>query len=309
VIAKHKTRVKSSFIRGQICLFHGTHALATTTFQRAACVADGLAQTRFFGTHVSVPKKPPKESNLAIVRKGLGLSQSDFARRLGVSASMIKKLEEGKRTMSQDLQGRIYAETGVLFVHDHNPDEPFTYTKEAHAEWSREIQFNEQSAVTAARVLSKLVELMLVAGARRGVQKSYQVFNAILQCLDRTKNEFQLEKHIEAELRDRHSTETKYYTVRELRDNDLLATMAGFKDDPNLKDDDTQLLTKTTGWLPSKELFNIWWQHRIFLREVLETQGSALNDEARAKLESMVEQMKKEMGSEFGALYKRSGLE
>ncbi len=162
-----------------------------------------------------MPKKPQKKSNLTIVREGLGVSQAEFARRLGVSASMIKKVELGKRPMTQDLSSRIFAESGVMFV-DQAPYEPIIYTKETHSAWVEEVQFNQKSAAVATRVVLKLVELMLSAASRPGVQKSYQVFNALIQSVEKVKNDFRMEKHIDAELRDRQSTETNRYIVREL---------------------------------------------------------------------------------------------
>src|SRR5208337_1585909 len=92
------------------------------------------------------------------------------------------------------------------------------------------------------------------AGAGRELPDCDNWQNAMIQALEPVKNEFHLEKHVDAELRDRHSTETKLYTVRELRNNDLLAKMVNFKDNPNLKDDEKLPLTKTTGWLPVKEI-------------------------------------------------------
>jgi transcriptional regulator with XRE-family HTH domain len=263
-----------------------------------------LLKARLFGTHVSVPKKPPKESDLTKVRKGLGLSQPDFARRLGVSASMIKKLEEGKRRMTQDLQARIYAETGITFINGDVCNESFSYSKEDHTEWLTETRFNKRGAEIAARMIAKLAELMFDAASHPNVQKSLQVFNALLQSVERIKDEFQLDPHIEALLRDRYSTDTRRYSVRELRDNDLLAKMVGFKDDPDLKDDEKLLLTKTTGWFPTKELFNITWQHREFLTEMIKMQGDVLGEEAKAK----AEQIEKQLDLEMDAYFKRSGL-
>jgi transcriptional regulator with XRE-family HTH domain len=245
-----------------------------------------------------MPKKPKQKTNLTIVREGLDLSQSEFARQLGVSASLIKKVERGKRPMGQDLKARILAETGVIFVNEKLPDEQFSYTREDHAAWLKEVQFNQKSAEVAARLVLKLVELMLFAAARPGVQKSYQVWNGMIQALERVKNEFHLEKHIDAELRDRHSTETKLYTIRELRNNDRLAKMVDFKDDPNWKDDETIPLTKTTGWLPVKELFNLWWQHREFLSEIAKTQEAELTDEKKSKLEQLAQSLEKVMNQE-----------
>jgi transcriptional regulator with XRE-family HTH domain len=241
-----------------------------------------------------MPKKPKQKCHLTIVREALDLSQSEFARRLGVSASAIKKAEEGIRPMSNDLISRVYAETGVLFVNN-LPVKNFAYTEADHAAWTEEVLLNEKSAAVAARVVLKLVELMLVAAARPGVHKSYQVFNALIQAAERVKNEFHLEKHIDAELRDRNATETKLYSVGELRANALLARMVNFKDDPKLKDDATLPLTKSTGWLPGKEIFNIWWQHREMILEVIKSQGDEMTDEAKAKLQEMQKQMEQEM--------------
>lgn len=150
-----------------------------------------------------MPKKPKQKSQLTIVRDGLDLSQAEFARRLGVSASIIKKIEEGKRTISQDLSTRIFAETGVMFVNaEQAMDEPFSYTKDDQAEWLKETQFNPKAASVASEIVHKLIDLMLFSAARPGVHKSYQVFNALVQAVERIKDEFHLEKHIEAELRD-----------------------------------------------------------------------------------------------------------
>lgn len=255
-----------------------------------------------------MPKKPRKEGALTIIRKGLGLSQSEFGRQLGVSASMIKKLEEGKRALSQDVQARVYAETGVMLVNGGVLDETFTYSKKEHTEWLAETQLNQQTAQYMTRMLARLIELMLTSASRPGVQKSFQVFNALLQALENTKNEFHLEKNIEAELRERQATETKRYKVRDLRGNDLLAKMVGFKDDPKLKDDDTLPLEKTVGWFPAKELFNVVWQHREFLKELLATSEETLTDETKSQLGSRLEAIENQVDSEMSTFFKRQGL-
>jgi transcriptional regulator with XRE-family HTH domain len=252
-----------------------------------------------------MPKKQRPEGNLTIVRKGLGLSQAEFAKRLGVSASMIKKLEEGKRPISQDLAARIFAETGVIFVTQPLTAEQFSYTKSDHDDWLKEVLFDQNSARAAARLVLRLVELMLVSAARPGIQKSYQVWHALIQAVERIKAEFGLEKHIDAELRDRYSTEIKPYTVRQLRDDSLLAAMVGFKDDPKLHDDESLTLTKTTGWLPVKELFSIAWQHRDFIREILKNPDRELNDDEIAKLENRVKELEAAMDNEVETFLRR----
>ena len=210
--------------------------------------------------------------------------------------------------MSQDLSSRVFAESGVLLLNQPSLPPLEKYSPEDHRAWFEDVQLNPKAAAVAARQIGKLVELMLVAAARPGVQKSYQTFNALLQALERVKSEFRLEKHIEAELRERQSTETRRYTVRELRDNDLLAQMVHFKDSPDLKDDDILPLTKASGDLPTKELFNIWWQHRELIAELLKTPDSELTDEAKTKLEVVGQQIEQALDREIAAFLPPSSL-
>jgi transcriptional regulator with XRE-family HTH domain len=245
-----------------------------------------------------MPKKLKKKGNLTILREGLGLTQAEFARRLGVSASLIKKVEEGKRPIADDLRARILAETGVIFVNEDVADQPFSYTKDDQEKWLKEVRFNQKAAAVAARLVLKVVELMLVAAARPGVHKSYQVWNAVFQALERVKNEFHLEKHIEAEMRDRHMIETGRFTVRELRANPALAKLWNFQDDPKLKDDETLLLEKTTGLLPVKELFSICCHHLELMSEIAKSTESEWTDEQKSKMEQVSQSIEKELNQE-----------
>ena len=231
-----------------------------------------------------MPKKRNFKNNLTRVREGTDLSVADFARRVGVSASMIKKVEAGKRPMSQDLSARVFAETGIMLIS--SPEEtPIEYLKDQHAEWKKEVLFDEKTVRAATRVVVKLVELIMAASVRPGVQKSYLIFNALIQAIETVKKEYRMEHHIEAELQDRKSTVTRLYKVRDLRENDLLAKQVGFKDDPSLKDNQEIPLDKPVGWLPAKDLFNIGWQHREFLQELENLKSEDLTEDQKAKLE------------------------
>jgi len=243
-----------------------------------------------------MPKKRPYKNNLTRLREGLGLSQPEFAKRLGVSASIIKKVEAGKRTMTQDLSALIFAETGIMLI-PALEEEPLEYTTADHAEWKKEVLFDQQSVKGAERIIMKLVEMMMAASARRGVEKSYVVFHALLQAIERVKNEFQMEKHIEAELRDRQATETKIYTVRELRQNDILAKQVRFIDDPKLKDEDQLPFTKTVGWLPVKEIFSIGFQHLEFIKEIAASDEQNFTESQKVKLAEIEKQKDKEIDS------------
>jgi transcriptional regulator with XRE-family HTH domain len=233
-----------------------------------------------------MPKKRKTKSNLQIVREGIGDSQSEFARRLGVSASIIKKVEAGKRDMSDDLISRVFAETGVMFVREPLPA-PISYSKEDFHEWKKELPFTAKVAGPATAQIAKWVEIMLSAAGRPGIHKGYPVFNSLVLALHRIADEFRLQKHIDAELRDRSSAETRLYTVRELRDNDLLANQLGFKDAPKLKDDDTVPLKRSFGWLPGREVFNVMWQHRELFDNLPDDLKTELSEEQQARVEEV----------------------
>jgi hypothetical protein len=70
--------------------------------------------------------------------------------------------------------------------------------------------------------------------------------------------------------------------------------MVNFQDDPNLKDDETLLSTKSVGWLPVKEMFNVWWLHREMLREVLKTEDE-LTDEIKIKLQTIEKEIERQV--------------
>ena len=248
-----------------------------------------------------MPKKPEKKRHLTQLREALGLSQSQFAERLGVSASMIKKVEEGTRPGSDDLKLRIYAETGRMFFNrdesGYSPDGHVDYTKAEHEAWLNEVQFDPEVAVAAARIIHRQAELMLIAAARPGINKSYQVFNGLLLALERVMAEFRLARHINAEMRDRHMTETRSFTIRELRANRELARLWSFQDDPKLKADAIVTLEKPVGAFPVNEINSICLQHRELFSEILKTQDGEMSDDAKTKLAALDQKVEREMAA------------
>lgn len=250
-----------------------------------------------------MPKKPEKKRHLTQLREALGLSQSQFAERLGVSASMIKKVEEGTRPGSDDLKARIYAETGRMFFNKdepgYSPDGHVDYTKAEHEAWLKEVQFDTRTAAAAARLVLRQVELMLIAAARPDVQKSYQAFNGLLVAIERVKAEFRLARHIEAELRDRRSTGTRSFKVRDLRADEELAKLWSFHNNPKLKDDDIVTLEKPVGSFPVNEIGGIWSRHREMISEILNVKAGELPDEAKARLAAVNQTIDKEIEREM----------
>lgn len=241
-----------------------------------------------------MPKKKPIENNLTRLRKALDLPQSKFARKLGVSPSIIKKVEAVKRPITPDLSTRIFAETGVMLVAGEEP-KPLDYSKADHAAWKKAARLDQSTIRAAERVITMQIELLLAASVRPGVDKGHVVYNALLQAVNHIQIEFRMEKHIDAELRDRQKTETKRYTVGELRKNDLLAAQVGFKDNPKLKDDEQIPLTKSVGWLPAREIFNIAWQHWEFLKEINGLAEKDLSEAQKARLAEIEKQADREV--------------
>ena len=99
---------------------------------------------------------------------------------------------------------------------------------------------------------------------------------------------------------------TPIYTVRQLRDNGVLGQQTGFKDDPALKDDQKIALIRTVGWLPTKDFFNIWWQHREPVCEILNNQDGEMSQEQKAIFEEMADQVQKQMDQAGFASYPNS---
>jgi transcriptional regulator with XRE-family HTH domain len=239
-----------------------------------------------------MPKKRKIENDLSRLIKGMELTLAEFAREIGVSAATIKKTVQGTRSMSQELCSRIFAETGVLFVVLKEAGlEPLVYTKENHRKFKQESVFSEHGAKCAAGLVAKQVELLMLAASRPTVEKSLPVFTALNLALNKIKDEYHLEKNIDALLRERHATQTRLYTVKELRENNLLAQQVGFKDDPKLKDEDQLPWSKTVGWLPVKDCFNIAWQNKELFKELAASDVESMTQEQKAQLEKMQAQM------------------
>ena len=70
----------------------------------------------------------------------------------------------------------------------------------------------------------------------------------------------------------------------------MLAAQVGFKDDPQLKDDQQMPLEKTVGWLPVKELFNIQWQHQEFMNELAGSGDQEVTEAQKTKLAEIEKQ-------------------
>ena len=248
-------------------------------------------------------KKRKMENNVGRLIKALDMTLTEFARKIGVSASSIKKVVEGTRGISNDLRSRIFAETGVMFF-SATEEVPMEFNREEILEGMKGVQMSENQARYAANsIIRKSIELMMVAAARPGVGKSFAVFTALTQAIEKVKNEFQMEKHIDALLRERSSTETKLYTVRELRGNNLLAEQTGFKDDPALNDEQKIPLTRTVGWMPAKDAFNIMWQQRELVCELLKNPNGELSAEAKTRMEEMTAQIEKQMDEIVSTAY------
>ena len=114
--------------------------------------------------------------------------------------------------------------------------------------------------------------------------------------MEKIKDEYRLEKNIDALLRERlTATQRKYYTVKELRGNDLLAKQVGFKDDPKLKDKEQILGEKTVGWLPAKDCFNVAWQNRGLFDQLVASEDDEMTAEQKARLETMKAAMDSEI--------------
>ncbi len=238
-----------------------------------------------------MPRRPTRTHPLREIRNALGFSQTKFTHLIGVTTSTVKRIENGQLKISQELTGRTLLATGVIIVEtDVGPKtivctgEP--YTKESFQNWRSEFTPNSSVAMAVAGQVAKWVEILLLASARPGVTKTFQVFHSLIHALDTINRDFELQKHIDAHLAERHSTQTQLYRIGELRKNSLLAKMVNFHDDPNLKDEDQIPLTKPVGWLPNRDLFNVLWNNQDVFQSLVSSSsdGRALSPALDDKL-------------------------
>lgn len=234
---------------------------------------DRLAKNPLLGHMCPMPKGRHTKNNLTRVREGIGLSQLEFARRLGVLVSIIKKVEAGERPASSDLAARVFAETGVLLT-SRSEEAPIEYTKAKYAAWKRQVRLDQQSVREAGRVIMRHVELVMAASARPGVEKFSAVFHGLVQAVERVKKEFKLEEPIEAELRQRQKT--------------------GFKGDSKLKGQEPVRLSKPAGWLPAKELCDLVVPHLEFIKAIGAVDESKLTGAQKARLAQIKKQLRRE---------------
>lgn len=245
-----------------------------------------------------MPRRPSQSHPLRELRNAIGFSQTQFARLIGVTTSTIKRIENGQLKISQELTGRIFLATGVIVIETPSGPQRIVctrepYTKQSLQEWRSEFTPNSSVAMALAGHLAKWVEILLLASARPGVAKSFQVFHALLQALEAINREFDLQKHIDAHLAERHSTQTQLYRVADLRRNSLLAQMVHFQDDPKLSDADQIPLTKPIGWLPNRDFFNLLWKHQELFQSLLS--ASADGRSLSPELDHQLRQVEKDL--------------
>ncbi|MFA6545474.1 MAG: hypothetical protein WCS99_13730, partial [Limisphaerales bacterium] len=227
-----------------------------------------------------MPKAAPIPHPIAQIRKALDVSIPEFARTLGISGSLLKKIEASKKPMSPDVRGRVFLETGFI-IYDGPRNDLIEYSQAMHTEWRAQLPNRSEFAPPLAHVLSKQILLLLQAAGRPGVEKVMQVFNSVLLALERIKDEFHLDASLAGQQRDRHLTEQKRIFVGELRKNFHLAELYGFKDRPELKDDEEVVLEKPTGWLPTKEL------QALHLQALMAAQASGSEEDILRGIENM----------------------
>jgi transcriptional regulator with XRE-family HTH domain len=143
------------------------------------------------------------------VRRILGLSQVELARRIHVAPITIKKIENRENELSGEIAQRIAAETGVMpwelvgenktfKIHDGSPLSKESYEMRKYC-----------AATTPMAVIDEYVrnfafhiEVLLDASLDGGSNKVSQVVGALYRSLTEIKLSFQLDKEVESILKD-----------------------------------------------------------------------------------------------------------
>lgn len=132
-----------------------------------------------------------RNRSVARLREILGLTQSDFARLIGVSLDLIKGIETGRNRLTQPVAARIFVATGadvqsllkgkgkVKYLHG-----GIDYREEHYKDWASHVSAMPKEHVLATfhSVIGPHMQLLLLAAAR--TMRGGKVRNRLASLLD-----------------------------------------------------------------------------------------------------------------------------
>jgi transcriptional regulator with XRE-family HTH domain len=151
--------------------------------------------------------KPKRGHPIRELRREIGgIMQRDFARRIGISADYLKRIELGSRNLTPAIARRIQHEAGVdsrsllkgklrsVFAARSNAP---GYTAADYKSWRKEIYSeqddrNDRTARARALNLVPWIEILLRAAAQPQKRRLWQVWERLVQALDECREEFNL---------------------------------------------------------------------------------------------------------------------
>lgn len=208
------------------------------------------------------------------LRRILDQSQTEFAAMVGVSKDAVASWEIGRSQISPPLARRITLATGVdekallrgrgplttyIPCVGHPPFTAETFERHRSTYWGRS---DEAAARQHLKHGADTLGLLLVAAAQpsggKGPCRLPAVVDSFIQWCERTREDFNLEAGIDAQLAERKGKVVVNHTYREWRamqkEDPGACRFMGFKDDPKKKDEENLRL--------EAETMPIWWPGR-----------------------------------------------
>lgn len=196
-----------------------------------------------------MPRKPRFMHPLRVVRTTIGLTQPQFAAKVGVAEVTIRKIENGGLNMSLDLAQRIRlftgadsaellkGKTGKALGSGGAP-----YTKGTFEYWKKTFFVSsKKNAIKYFNDSNGWLQVLLLASAQPTVGKLPAVYMSFLEWLEKTKAEFKLDKQVDALLNQLDFIETRTFTYEFIRNKNAqpFVKYYGLKNDPRKKASDT----------------------------------------------------------------------
>jgi transcriptional regulator with XRE-family HTH domain len=165
-----------------------------------------LASQKFWWQNAWMKKHPRRQSALSKIRAATGLTQRDFAARLGCSAAAVEMAELGERAVSESMAVKVMGLTGcdpdALLLGKAKDQRGKDFTEQSFHSWTAKVQTPELIQAAAGKTAQLVCDL--VEDARiNGKGCSLPVLIGIIETIDAAVKRFGLRDSLRQRLRDK----------------------------------------------------------------------------------------------------------
>src|SRR5262245_24180501 len=141
-----------------------------------------------------MPRKPKQGHPIRDLRGIIEKTQRQLAEMIGVSADLLKKIENGERGLTDKVAKLIHRATGVhsrfLMTGKVRPAWGDRYTKEFYDEWRIARPEDDEVAKERALQLAPYIEILFRAATKK--KRLWPVFHRVIDALNDCREDFSL---------------------------------------------------------------------------------------------------------------------